>query len=259
MAKRKQQPSSVAQSQTTTLTRIDVSNDNLFIEKRNALKEFSANLPQQTDLPTVPSEGWFFGLNDHTVTGQELNNLTENIQSRMIEQNKVLLDVIKEFHVIYDTFSALDKIYVQEIVITLNAALKANEKANKSLEKLSIQQDTIKDNQQDIRQLVERQKQTIQVLKNFHKKLAEEVRQTKQRFSEIVQETEVRYDKYAEKCNLIEATTDKQYETIQNELIVLRSEYTVLSKALILAKRISFASLACSLVLIILFLTGVLK
>lgn len=150
---------------------LSIPNDNLFITNKNELKEFSTQIPEQTNLPTVPTEGGLFGLFNHNVTGEELNNLTENIQGRMIEQNKAVVKIIQEFNKIYDTFSYLDKIYVQEILITLNAAVKANEKANASLEKLTVQQNKIKYNQQDIKQVINQQKQIIQVLKNFKERL----------------------------------------------------------------------------------------
>jgi hypothetical protein len=69
---------------------LSIPNDNLFITNKDELKEFSTQLPQETNLPTVPTEGGFFGLFEHNVTGEELNKLTESIQGRMIEQNKAL-------------------------------------------------------------------------------------------------------------------------------------------------------------------------
>ena len=105
-----------------TSTGLVISNNNLFVEKLNSLKEFSGQLPKEINLPTVSTEGGVFGFFDHTVTGDELNDLTKNIQKRMIEQNKTVVKMVQEIAVIYDTFSALDKVYVQKILIAINTA-----------------------------------------------------------------------------------------------------------------------------------------
>src|SRR5699024_9611472 len=68
--------------------------------------------------------------------------------------------VVKEFHTIYDTFSALDKEYIQGIINSLSAAEKANEKALEGIK-------GVRDNQQNIEKIINQQKQVINVLKNF--------------------------------------------------------------------------------------------
>lgn len=105
----------------------------------------------------MAEEGNYFPFNDHDVTGAELNEVTEKIQSIMIAQNKVIIRTIKEFNTIYDTFNALDKEYIQGILISLKAAEKAN--------------DEVKSSQNDITQIIEQQKQLIQVLKGFKDKI----------------------------------------------------------------------------------------
>ena len=133
---------------------------NVFNEKKNKLKTFSKNLPKEADLPRVPNSGGLFGLFNYDVTGSDLNDLVESIQDKMIEQNKVLVRTIKEFNTIYDTFSALDKEYIQGILISLKAAEEANLKALKGIE-------GVQENQNEIKQIINQQKKVIQVLKNF--------------------------------------------------------------------------------------------
>ncbi|KAA8747224.1 hypothetical protein [Paenibacillus sp. UASWS1643] len=136
----------------------------VFNEKKNELKSFSESLPKEAELPSVPTSGGLFGLFPYNVKGDDLNRLTESIQNRMIEQNKVLVRTIKEFNTIYDTFSALDKEYIQGIIISLKAAEEANAKALKGIE-------GVQDNQDEIKQIINQQKQVIQVLKNFKEKI----------------------------------------------------------------------------------------
>src|SRR5574344_1754510 len=100
-----------------------------FDEKKLALKEFSETLPRNTELPTVEEDSGIFGWFSHDVTGAELNNLTEKIQNIIINQNSTIINTIQEFSTIYDTFNALDKEYIQGILISLKAAEAANKKA----------------------------------------------------------------------------------------------------------------------------------
>lgn len=137
---------------------------NTFNKKINELKAFSQKLPKETELPSVPYSGGLFGLFNYDVTGSDLNRLTESIQDKMIEQNKVLVRTIQEFHTIYDTFSALDKEYIQGILVSLKAAEEANAKALKGIE-------GVQENQNEIKQIINQQKLVIQVLKNFKEKV----------------------------------------------------------------------------------------
>lgn len=145
-------------------TGIVTSSSNVFNEKKSELKEFSENLPKEAELPIVPNLGGLFGWFDYTVTGSDLNSLTESIQGKMIEQNKVLVRTIQEFNTIYDTFSALDKEYIQGILVSLKAAEEANTKALKGIEGVQV-------NQNEIKQIINQQKQVIQVLKKFKERI----------------------------------------------------------------------------------------
>ncbi|EFA24426.1 hypothetical protein HMPREF0850_00300 [Streptococcus sp. M143] len=61
-----------------------------FNEKKEALKAFSEEIPEQSDLPTVPQDDpmlGFIGM-EYDVKGKDLNALTDAVQNRMIEQNK---------------------------------------------------------------------------------------------------------------------------------------------------------------------------
>lgn len=142
---------------------IVTTNSGVFNQKKNELKAFSENLPKEAGLPSVPTSR-LFGLFSYDVKGSDLNRLTESIQNRMIEQNKVLVRTIQEFNTIYDTFSALDKEYIQGIIISLKAAEEANAKALKGIE-------GVQENQNEIKQIINQQKQVIQVLKNFKEKI----------------------------------------------------------------------------------------
>ena len=142
-----------------------------FDEKKLALKEFSETLPRNTELPRVEEDSGIFGWFSHDVTGAELNNLTEKIQNIIINQNSTIINTIQEFSTIYDTFNALDKEYIQGILISLKAAEAANKKALDGIELIKGSQRDIEINQENIRQLIDKQKQFIKVLIKFKERI----------------------------------------------------------------------------------------
>lgn len=139
---------------------IVATNEKVFDKKKNSLKRFSKKIPKKSQLPTVRTSGGLFGLFSYNVKGDDLNKLTSSIQDKMIEQNKVLVRVIKEFETIYETFNALDQEYIQGILISVKAAEEANKKALKGLQ-------GVQENHQEINQIIEQQVKVINVLQKF--------------------------------------------------------------------------------------------
>lgn len=128
-----------------------------FEASKNQIKVFSEQTPLDLKLDKVDTDGWFFGLGDHNVTGRELNNLTSQIQDYLIDFNSLNTKFIKEFGQVYNALEALDKDYIQAILIAIKAAEKANNE--------------VKVAQGDITQTIEIQKKTITVLKQFKEKI----------------------------------------------------------------------------------------
>jgi len=153
------------------LQEITISHDNQFAIQQNKLKEFSRQLPRSISLPTASNSSWFSSCGRDRVTSSDVNNIAKAIQDRMIEQNKCVINIIQQFETVYATFSSLDKVYLQKIIQSFNAAVKANEKANESMMILNKQQNEIRENQKDIGQIISQQKSMIEVLKNFKEKL----------------------------------------------------------------------------------------
>jgi hypothetical protein len=241
--------------QNETSGTLTISNDNLFAEQTKTLKKFSEEIPEESNLPTVSTDGGLFGWFSHKVTGEELNVLTESIQDKMIEQNKNIVKIIKEFKVVHDTFSALDKIYVQEIMTALNAAVIANNKADAGIEKIKEQQKEIESNQIELRVVTENLELINQVLQKSsasQKKDIENLIATNKKYAGLLSEIEQSVEK-------TDTDTNNKNESIQNDLTVLRQENFMLSKSLKVTNIISAASLLLSLILFILFMTGVLK
>ena len=152
---------------------IDEINTKKFHEKINEIQEFSKSIPSDSDLPIVPTSGGLFGLFEHKVTGNELNELTGKIQSMMIAQNKESVKVIKEFETIYETFDELNKSYMQGIIASLKSAEEANRKALEGLNGVEKNTREIENDQIEIKKIIRTQETALEILQSFKRKLDE--------------------------------------------------------------------------------------
>lgn len=139
-----------------------------FENAKKEIKKFSEQTTTDLDLKRVDnSKGvgeWFgdfflgggIGLN-HKVTGEELNELTTQIQSHLHSINNTQIKLIKEFGQVYSALEALDKDYIQAILVSI----KATEETSQS----------IQETQEQIKKIVENQRKTLEELKKFKQKL----------------------------------------------------------------------------------------
>lgn len=148
--------------------------DKLFIEyhdfenAKNELKKFSEETITDLDLKRVDDSkgvGEFLGdliVNHvigfgHKVTGEELNELTEQIQKHLCSVNNTQIKLVKEFGQVYSALEALDNDYIQAILVSI----KATEETSQS----------IQETQEQIKKIVENQRKTLEELKKFKQKL----------------------------------------------------------------------------------------
>ena len=189
-----------------------------FNEKKEALKAFSEEIPEQSDLPTVPQDDpmlGFIGM-EYDVKGKDLNALTDAVQNRMIEQNKHIKKIIQEFNTIYETFQILDDDYIKRISESLIAAKEANNKAMQGLHEIEEYQTGNKKLLDDV---FKQNKDLIDILKKHHKKL-EELEQLEEKQSEIQIEIESLKAKLKSLVKIENSFTDLnlQVEETQNNL-----------------------------------------
>lgn len=139
-----------------------------FENAKKEIKKFSEQITTDLDLKRVDdSKGvgeflgdCFFGRGiglDHKVTGEELNDLTSQIQTHLHSFNNTQIKLIKEFGQVYSALEALDKDYIQAILISI-----------KSTEETS---EGIQNSQEQIKKIVENQRKTLEELKKFKQKL----------------------------------------------------------------------------------------
>ena len=246
-----------------------------FNEKKEALKAFSEEIPEQSDLPTVPQEENIFNIFsvDYGVKGKDLNTLTDAVQNRMIEQNKHIKKIIQEFNTIYETFQILDDEYIQSISNSLIAAKEANNTALQGLKEIEAYQEGNKKLLDDV---FKQNKDLIDILKKHHKKL-EELEQLEEKESEIqieidslkaklkslvklensfndlylqVEETQNNFKNYLDEINNKSITEGDSLKLIVESLEIKLEE----KQREIVSLRKGFYTLGVAVVLIVLFL-----
>ena len=139
-----------------------------FENAKNEIKKFSEQTTTDLDLKRVDdSKGvgeflgdWILGRGiglNHKVTGEELNELTSQIQKHLHSINNTQIKLIKEFGQVYGALEALDKDYIQAILVSI----KATEETSEGIQKT----------QEQIKKIVENQRKTLEELKKFKQKL----------------------------------------------------------------------------------------
>lgn len=145
---------------------------------KNRLKEFTKKREAELEIDKVQTNGSFFGLGDHKVTGYELNRRLETIQKHFIAVNTTNNKVIKEFREIYNALDVLDRDYIASIV----ANVKAIEKTSNDVriqqgtlkqhnDKLASQQSKLDTHQVEIEKNVTNISKIVTALKVFKEKL----------------------------------------------------------------------------------------
>ncbi|KGL50854.1 hypothetical protein HQ29_10000 [Porphyromonas canoris] len=137
------------------------------------IQKFSGSIPPPTQLSPVDTDGGFLGLFDHKVTGAELNKVTQGINKSFIAYNQQIISVIKEFNEIYTAFEALDKDYIQGIIISVKSAEAASKQAKEASDKANK---AIKDTGRTIEAL----SSSISKIANIRNTLTEEINYLKQ-------------------------------------------------------------------------------
>ncbi|MDU2291724.1 MAG: hypothetical protein E7D69_16875 [Clostridium celatum] len=128
-----------------------------FEKAKRGLKEFSQKKVDELKIDTVRTNGGFLGLGNHKVTGYEFNSRMSTIQEHLIDLNTMNNRTVKEFGQVYSALEALDKDYIQAILISIKATEKTSE--------------SIQATQEKIKKIVDDQKKTLEVLKKFKQKL----------------------------------------------------------------------------------------
>lgn len=217
-----------------------------FNEKKEALKAFSEEIPEQSDLPTVPQDELMLGFigTEYDVKGKDLNALTDAVQNRMIEQNKHIKKIIQEFNTIYETFQLLDDDYIKRISDSLMVARKANITALQGLEESKSYQENNKNLLNDV---IKQNKDLIDVLKKHHDRL-EDLETLENSFKDLqvqVNNSQNNLKNYLDEINnksitegnnlkLVVEGLETKLEEKQEEIVFLKKGFYTLGVAVVL-------------------------
>ena len=133
-----------------------------FDEAKEHLKEFAEQSQDELYFDKVRTHDDFFGFEfaEHGVTGNEFNTLVEQIQNYISKFYDNQQTLIEEFGQVYKALEALDKDYIQAILSSVAAIEHTNKKILKE--------------QARIDKTIEKQKLTLEALKQFKEKFNEE-------------------------------------------------------------------------------------
>ena len=135
-----------------------------FENAKKHLQSFSESNSGDFGITPVETDGWFFGLGDHKVTGTEVNKVTRQVQEYLIKLNSVSKDLVKEFGQVYTALESLDKEYIPAILTAVKGAEAASDQAKEaSLHAKAAQEDNKK--------TIEKLKEIVKVLENHKAKL----------------------------------------------------------------------------------------
>lgn len=217
-----------------------------FNEKKEALKAFSEEIPEQSDLPTVPQEENIFNIFsvDYGVKGKDLNALTDAVQNRMIEQNQHIKKIIQEFNTIYETFQILDDDYIQRISDSLIAAKEANNTALQGLKEIEAYQENNKNLLNDVfkqnKDLIDVSKkhndrlEDLETLENSFNDLQVQVNNTQNNFKNYLDEINNKSITEGDSLKLIVEDLEIKLEEKQREIVFLRKGFYTLGVTVVL-------------------------
>jgi hypothetical protein len=200
-----------------------------FEQKKQQLQNFSRKLPKTSNLPIVRGGNHWYGA-AVKATGDDLNNLSSRIADSLIEQNKEIVATRKEFINIYDTFEALDKDYIQRILVNIKSTEEANRKAVKGLQ----QNKNLFDSQKKIIEVLKKHKDDLDNLNHlkdiddlfnsytnfeaYQDKNIKELRDRQENIDIKFLEYQKRYSQFSDKQGMEVAKLQNNQEKISNEL-----------------------------------------
>lgn len=130
-----------------------------FEKAKNQIKTFAKSQLKSIELEALPTAGGFLGLGAHRVTGEEINERLIAILSYIATLNNTSSLLIKEFNEVYNALEALDKDYIQAILISIKASERNSE--------------AIKAQQENLQSVVKAQSQMLKTLVEFKNKFDE--------------------------------------------------------------------------------------
>ena len=107
---------------------------------KNKIQSFANTAIYKNNLPTLKTSQ--LGILPTLITGSKMNEILKMINNSLIQQNQHIVETIRQFGTVYNTFETLDKEYIQNIITIIEAADVASRQAKTaSNDALSAQKD----------------------------------------------------------------------------------------------------------------------
>ena len=104
-----------------------------FEESKRKIQQLSGKVPSKVNFNKFPTEGNWIPWLDHKVTGKEINDdLVVPLQSTIRSLKSSILGLFTISNEVYRAFEALDKDYIQGILIGVKSAEEASDQAKKA-------------------------------------------------------------------------------------------------------------------------------
>lgn len=151
---------------------IQIRKDKFDLAKKR-IHDLANNVPTVEQLPTLETEGGWFGWSDKKVTGAEMNQITRSINNSFIKNNGEIIKLYNQFKEVYNTFDILDKEYIQGILTAVEGADVASQQALSASEEAKEASKEALDAQKDVKRVMEAIRITISKLKEIEELFVE--------------------------------------------------------------------------------------
>lgn len=151
---------------------IQIRKDKFDLAKKR-IHDLANNVPTVEQLPTLETEGGWFGWSDKKVTGAEMNQITRSINNSFIKNNGEIIKLYNQFKEVYNTFDILDKEYIQGILTAVEGADMASQQALSASKEAKEASKEALDAQKDIKRVIDALRITISKLKEIEELFVE--------------------------------------------------------------------------------------
>ncbi len=213
------------------------------------LKKFSEEVPDDIQLKSFKTKTGHFGIFDYKITGNDINDLTNEIQKYLENISDYMIDFYKELGKVYVAFDTLDKEYIDGIFTSIKAAELASSQA-KTAAKEALK------NSSDIKKTIEIQTETLKILSTFKEKIDKV--ENLENIDKINSELELMKNELEDLKNINKLKDEEITKlTIESKNVKLIN-YDLINKKILLSNIFSGISFSVAILIIILHFTGVL-
>lgn len=196
-----------------------------FTRAKNKLGEYSILVDKNVDIGKVKTS--WLGVFNKNVTAKELNEITEQVQKKLIALNDLSGRMIDALREAYGSIENLDKEYMNSVLM----ALKSAEKVDEGLKK----------EQKEISKIIRAQEDTIRGLATFDEQVKVQFNELEKKMNDLTQcltlvsskqsQTIERQMRTIADLETFDKVVDEQFEYIENSFVTLSKKIEKMDNA----------------------------